>query len=192
MAEQPTQVSQLLSRWREGDESAVDALMPLVYSELRRLAAGYLRRERVGHTLQPTALVHEAYMRLVDAEVPWQDRVHFFSIAARTMRRVLVDHAKGRRRAKRGGSAIRVTLSDEHASTDEAAVDLLDLDEALSRLGSFDQRKAEIVELHFFGGLTYDETAQAIEVSPTTVFRELRLAKAWLNQQLQSGVANGA
>jgi len=177
-------ITELLREWREGKREALDRLPPVVYDELHQLARRYMRGERAGHTLQPTAVVHEAYLRLVNADVPWQDRVHFFAVAARLMRRILVDHAKSRRRAKRGGGGVRVTLEDALVVSAEPPPELVVLDEALEELAARDDRKARIVELHFFGGLTYDELAEAVQVSTATVHRELRLAKAWLQREL--------
>jgi RNA polymerase sigma factor (TIGR02999 family) len=182
-------VTRLLLRWRQGDDGALEALVPLVYDELRRLAARYLGAERSDHTLQPTALVHEAYARLVSAKVEWNDRVHFFAVAAGLMRRILVDHAKTRRRVKRGGGAARVSLDEVALVTSEPSVELLALDRALTRMAAFDERKSKVVELHFFGGLTYDETAAALGVSQSTVLRELRLARAWLHREMERGEA---
>jgi RNA polymerase sigma factor (TIGR02999 family) len=159
--------------------------MAVVYPELRAIAQRQLTHESAGHTLQPTALVHEAYLRLIGVEIEWTDRRHFFAVAARAMRRVLVDHARARRREKRGGDAVLVTLDDELAIAVDSGVDLLALDEALDRLAALDERKARAVELHFFAGLSYDETARALDVSPATIDRDLRMAKAWLLQQLQ-------
>lgn len=179
-------VTELLHRWRSGDERALDRLMPLVYEELRRLADRQMRTERPGHTLQPTALVNEAYMKLAGMDVGWEDRVHFMSLAARQMRRILIDHAKAGRRQKRGGGAMRVTLDESLVAATDSNEHLLALDEALTRLAEFDARKARAVELHFFGGLTYDETAAALGVSAATVDRDLRVAKAWLSGELGS------
>ena len=176
-------ITQLLHEWRAGNQQALDDLMPLVYDELRHLAAHHLKSERASHTLQPTALVNEAYIRLVNVEVQWQDRAHFFAVAARLLRRILVDHAKSRRRAKRGGDLIRVTLNEYLFST-EPDNDIIALDDSLKSLATFDDRKSQIVELHFFGGLTYEETAETLGISPVTVHRELRLAKAWLHHEL--------
>ena len=159
--------------------------MAIVYPELRAIAQRQLTGEAEGHTLQPTALVHEAYLRLIGAEVEWEDRRHFFAVAARAMRRVLVDHARARRRDKRGGDAVFVTLDDQLALGTESGLDLVALDDALDRLASQDERKARAIELHFFGGLTYDETARALDVSTATVDRDLRMGKAWLVQQLR-------
>lgn len=180
-----TNVTQLLLEWRGGSQQALDALMPVVYDELRRLAQHYMRGERPEHTLQATALVNEAYLRLVDMKVSWQDRAHFFAVAARLMRRMLVDHARAQHRAKREGGP-KVSLDDALEVSCKPASDLLALDEALEELATFDQRKSEIVELHFFGGLSNDEVAEALGVSRATVQRELRMAKAWLNHELKN------
>jgi RNA polymerase sigma factor (TIGR02999 family) len=176
----------LLGAWRSGDEGALEALTPLVYSELRRLAGHYMRSERAGHTLQATAVVNEAFMRMVDMDVPWQDRAHFFAIAARSMRRILVDHAKAHRREKRGGKNTDLTLDEALVVSAEPDPDLVNLDEALQRLEALDERKAQVVELHYFGGLTYDEIAEAMEISAATVHRDLRMAKAWLQNELEN------
>lgn len=178
-------ITRLLERWAKGDGRAFQALVPVVYEELRRLADHYLRQERGDHTLQPTALVHEAYLRLLDSEIAWEDRQHFFAVTARAMRRVLVDHARAKSRGKRGGDATFVTLDDGLALSPQTGVDLVALDDALDRLAAVDERKARAVELHFFGGLTYEETARALDVSPATIDRDLRMAKAWLLQQLR-------
>ncbi|HZN06918.1 MAG TPA: ECF-type sigma factor [Pyrinomonadaceae bacterium] len=161
-----------------------DQLIPLVYDDLRRLAAHYMRRERPEHTLQPTALVNEAYIRLADLKVPWEDRAHFFAVAARLMRRLLVDHARSQRRTKR--SAVKISLDDAVNISTKPPLDLTALDEALTQFATFDPRKVEIVELRFFCGLGNEEVAAALGLSRATVQRELRLAKAWLNQQLKS------
>jgi RNA polymerase sigma factor (TIGR02999 family) len=174
----------LLQAWRGGDRAALDRLLPVVYDELSRLAHGALRGERPDHTLQTRALVHEAYLRLLDADVPFQDRAHFMAVAARTMRRVLVDHARARRRDKRGGGAARIDLDRVDLAAPAAGLDVLDLHDALERLAAFDARKSSIVELHYFGGLSYDETAEAVGVSAATVDRELRLARAWLRVEM--------
>lgn len=186
--EQP--VTGLLREWRDGSEQALEQLTPLVYDELLRLARRAMYREAGSHTLQATALVNEAFVRLVDADVSWHDRVHFYAVAARTMRRVLVDHARARRSAKRGGDRIAVTLDDAVLAGPQRDDDLLELDEALARLASFDERKGQIVELHYFGGLTYDETAAVLDISPVTVHRDLKLAKAWLHHELSADDAN--
>lgn len=179
-----TPITQLLIDWRGGRQAALDELIPLVHDELRRIARGYMRREAEEHTLQPTAVVNEAYLRLIDAEVAWSDRVHFYAVAARLMRRILVDHAKAKRRDKRGGAAERVPLDEARVGAPEQDPDVLELDLALKGLAAFDERKSRIVELHYFGGLNYDETAQALGVSAATVHRELRLAKAWLHREM--------
>jgi RNA polymerase sigma factor (TIGR02999 family) len=181
-------VTQLLRAWSAGNPGAQEQLLPLVYDELRRRAAGQLRRDRKGHTLQPTALVHEAYVRLLGQQrVDWQSRTHFFALASQMMRRVLVDHARARAAAKRPGQAVRVTLDGELASVDPRGCDLLMLDQALSELARLDQRQGNIVELCYFGGLTEDEVAGAMSISRSTVARELRSAKAWLYRRMTSG-----
>jgi RNA polymerase sigma factor (TIGR02999 family) len=160
--------------------------MPLVYAELRRIADRYLRKENPGHTLQPTALVHEAFMNLVDADVTWSDRVHFYAVSARIMRRLLVDHAKAKCREKRGGGGIKVSLEDVLAIAPEPSLEIIELDEVLNQLATFDERKSRVVELHYFGGFTYEEIADVVGISVATVDRELRLAKAWLYGELLS------
>jgi len=178
-------LTSLLEGARSGDEGALAALMPLVYGELRRLAANYMRRERSGQTLQPTALVHDVYIRLLgDARLSWQNRAHFFGIAARSMRQILVERARARASAKRGGSRVRVTLDPGLAAAGARSLDLQALDEALSRLETFDQELARVVEVRFFGGLSIEETAEAIGLSPATVKRRWALAKAWLAREL--------
>ncbi len=179
-----TNVTQLLLEWRGGSQAALDALMPVVYDELRRLAQHYMRGERPEHTLQATALVNDAYLRLVDMKVSWQDRAHFFAVAARLMRRLLVDHARAHHRAKREGGP-KVSLDDALEVSCKPASDLLALDEALAELETFDRRKSEIVELRFFGGLSNEEVAEALGLSRSTVQRDLRLAKAWLKRELK-------
>jgi len=182
-------VTQLLRQWSNGNKQALDELMPVVYDQLRKLASNCLRAERPDHTLRATALVHEAYVRLVDSEVAWQDRVHFFAVSARMLRRILVDHAKSNNRKKRGGELQKVTLDEAVLVGPEAGKGLMELDEALHRLAAQDQRKSELIELLFFGGLTYDEAAAALKISPATVHRELTLAKAWLYRELGQGAA---
>jgi RNA polymerase sigma factor (TIGR02999 family) len=185
MTSTPAEITQLLIAWNQGDQGARAELMPLVYDELRRLARGYLRRERPNHTLQPTALVHEAYLRLIDqSRVNWQNRAHFFGIAARVMRQLLINHAEARRAAKRGGSAERITLNDLDHVAVEQEVDLVALDEALKRLERLDPPQGQIVELRFFGGLTVEEIAEVMAVSPATVKREWGTARAWLRREL--------
>ena len=173
--------------WSSGNKSAHDELMLLVYDELRCLARRSMRREAADHTLQTTDLVNEAYLRLVDQKnVHWQNRRHFFGIAAQMMRRILVDHARMRHRAKRGGGALQVSLDEAEATAPESATDLLALDEALARLAEVDRRKSRIVELRFFGGLSIEETAEVLQVSPGTVMRDWTLAKAWLYRALSN------
>jgi RNA polymerase sigma factor (TIGR02999 family) len=175
-----------LTGWRNGDADALEKLTPIVYSELRLLAQSYLRQERAGHTLEPTALLHEAYLRLVGQSTPeWQNRSHFFGVAARIMRQVLVDYARHRRAAKRDGGR-RVTITKALAVPGNRAVDVLDLDRALTDLASVDPRKVRIVELRFFGGLTVEETASALKISTSTIHRELRMAETWLYQRLRT------
>jgi RNA polymerase sigma factor (TIGR02999 family) len=182
----PQDVSRLLIAWSNGDEEAHEQLMPLVYEELRRLAHRHLGRERAGHTLQTTALVHEAYLRLVDQkEVRWQNRTHFFAVAAQMMRRILVDYARSRRFAKRGGGAQQVSLDEAMVVANERAADVVALDEALNALAEFDERKSRMVELRFFGGLSIEETAEVLKVSPGTVMRDWTLTKAWLQRELR-------
>lgn len=179
------QVTQLLVAWSDGDESALDRLIPLVNAELRRLAHRYISGERVGHTLQTTALVNEAYLRLVDSSrVQWQNRAHFFAISAQLMRRVLVDYARARRSQKRGGEMTRVSLEGAPLIAHEREPDIVALDQALSALAAVDHRKSRVVELRFFGGLSVEETAEVLGVSPDTVMRDWRLAKSWLLREL--------
>lgn len=179
-----SEVSRLLLEWKAGKSEARERLFPILYEELKRLARHHLRGEATGHTLQTTALVHEAYLRLTGASVEWEGRHHFFAVAARVMRQVLVDHARGRARAKRGGAVVAGPLEEEFLKAMERPPDLLDLDEALNRLSSLDPRKAEIVDLLYFGGMTYDEAASVLQISPATVHRDLRLARAWLYREL--------
>ena len=182
----PGAVTELLRAWGDGDDGALERLTPLVEAELRRLARGYMRRERRGHTLQTTALVNEAFLRLTDARsVRWQDRAHFLGISARLMRRVLVDHARSRGYRKRGGSARRVTLEEGLVASPEPPLDVVALDRALEALAAVDARKARMIELRFFGGLSVEETAEVLQVSPDTVKRDWRLAKLWLLRELE-------
>jgi RNA polymerase sigma factor (TIGR02999 family) len=183
------QVTRLLQRWSGGSKEALDELMPVVYDQLRRLAASYLRSENRDHTLRATALVNEAYVRLVGANVNWQDRVHFFAVSARILRRILVDHAKSNNRQKRGGEFEQIPIDEAILVGPQADKGILELDDALQRLAAQDPRKSELVELLFFGGLTYDEAAAALKISPATVHRELTLAKAWLYRDLAAGSA---
>lgn len=179
-----SEVTRLLIAWRRGDESALAALTPLVYRELHRLAHGAMRGERRGHTLQTTALVHEAFLALADAAVDWADRAHFYAIAARQMRRILVNHGEAHRAAKRGGGVPHASLDEALDVVGTPSAEIGELDDALRRLEAFDARKAQILELHYFGGLTYDEMAAALDLSASTIDTELRFAKAWLRQQL--------
>ncbi len=177
-------VTQLLLDWRDGDPEALASLLPLVYDELRRQAGRYMRRERQDHTLQPTALVHEAYLQLVDQNrVRWQSRAQFFGVAAELMRRIVLKHARSHNTEKRGGQAKRVPLQDNLA-VEKSAAELVALDEALERLAAFDPRQSKILELRHFGGLTIDEVAVFLDVSPATIKREARLAQAWLKREL--------
>jgi RNA polymerase sigma-70 factor (ECF subfamily) len=178
-------ITQLLAAWSAGDKAALDALIPIVYDELRRQASRYLRRERPGHTLQTTALINEAYLRLVDQKsMRWQNRAQFFGIAAQLMRRILVDHARAKQRAKRGGSDIRVSLTDATSITKDPDLDLVELDEALTRLAEIDPQQSKIVELRFFSGLNVEETAAALNISAATVKRDWSIAKAWLHREI--------
>ena len=182
------EVTQLLLAWSAGDQEALHRLTPIVYQELHRLAAVYMSRERNDHTLQPTALVNEVFLRLVDLHgVGWRDRAHFLAVAARTMRRILVDFARARGYQKRSGGGERVVLNESLAMAEEPGADLVALDDALNRLAAIDQRKSQIVELRYFGGLRVEETAEALQISPETVMRDWRAAKAWLHLQLNEG-----
>jgi RNA polymerase sigma factor (TIGR02999 family) len=182
----PGAVTQLLRAWSNGDEAALERLIPLVEAELRRLARGYMRRERRDHTLQVTALINEAFVRLTDArQVRWQDRAHFLGISARLMRRVLVDHARARGYQKRGGEARRVELDEALMVSPGLSVELLALDRALEELAAADPRKAQVIELRFFGGLSVEETAEALHVSTDTVKRDWRIARLWLLRELK-------
>ena len=188
MAESPGDVTVLLARMRSGHNDALEQLLPLVYNELRRLAAHYMRQERAGHTLQPTALVHEAYLRLTHQDrANWQNRAQFMGVAGQLMRRILVDHARANLRQKRGAGAEKIALDEGVVVGAQAPSSILELDDALERLAAQDRRKSEIVEMLYFGGMTYEETAAALAISPATVHRELRLAKAWLHRELAGG-----
>jgi len=181
-----TGITELLAAWRQGDQAALTQLMPVVYQELRKIADGYLRRESHNHTLQPTALIHEAYLRLIDQSLPqWQNRAHFFGVAAQLMRQILVEHARAQLAQKRGGGALQVELDDALSYVPERAADLVALDEALTSLAEFDARKSQLIELRYFGGLSVEETAHVMEVSVSTIVREQRLARAWLSRQLR-------
>jgi len=186
--ESSSPVTELLVRWRAGDQLALDALMPLVYGELRRLAQHYLRKERSDHTLQSTALVHEAYMRLAGQAPPeWQNRAHFFGIAAHIMRQILVEHARGRGAAKRGGNALRMELDESLALAQENDVDVIALDRALQQLSELDAQQGRIVELRFFAGLTIEDTSEVLGISVATVKRDWVTARAWLFRAMTGG-----
>ena len=185
MAEE-SPITQLLVDWRAGRQQALDEAMPLIFDGLHRIAQKYMRMEDPGHTLQPTAIVNEAYIKLVAVEIDWQNRAHFFAVAARMMRHILVDHAKAKHRDKRGGAATRLSLDDVSVSQPCADVDVLELDMAMQKLARFDERKCKVVELQFFGGLNYEEIAAVLKISAATVDRELRFAKAWLHREMSS------
>jgi RNA polymerase sigma factor (TIGR02999 family) len=181
----PEDVTTLLQSWSKGDQAALDKLVPLIYSELRRLADYYLRHERPNHTLESTALVHEVYLQLVDwKSVNWKDRLHFFAAASQAMRRILIDHARGHRAAKRGGKIVKATLGEAMALPNGSDINMVALDDALSALEAIDPEKSRIVELRFFGGLSLEETAAVTGVSVTTVTRQWRSAKAWLHREI--------
>ena len=185
-AEEKPEISRVLQEWSSGQPEASDKLMTLVYDELRRQAVRYLRRERHGHTLQPTALIHETYLKLLNQrDVDWQNRAHFFGVAAQAMKRILIDHAKARHREKRGGAAENLPLDEARfVISSEKSVDLIALDEALTRLGSFDPRQANIVDLKYFAGLSIEDIAETLNISPATVKREWNSAKAWLFHEI--------
>lgn len=186
----PNEITERLIAWGAGDRAALDQLLPAVYQELRRIAGNYLRQENPGHTLQPTALVHEAWLRLIDqTRVNWRNRAQFFGVAAQLMRRILVDHAKTKHREKRGGDAVKLSLDDAINLSSERAAELLALDDGLDELTRVDERKSRVVELRYFGGFSVEETAQILGVSPETVMRDWKLAKAWLYQQIRREAA---
>ena len=186
----PHEITQLLAEWSEGNQAALDQLYPLVYNELRRLAHGYLRRERKGHTLQTTALINEAYLRLVDQKhVHWANRSHFFGISAQIMRRILIDHARRYDYAKRGGGAQRISLDEAAIVAKQRGRTLLLLDEALKSLAKIDPRRSQVVELRYFGGLNNDEIAGVLKISENTVTRDWNMARAWLYQELSGSVS---
>ena len=191
MAAAPQEVSQLLVEWRNGDQQALDRLMPLVYDELRRIAGRYMKRERSEHTLQTTALVNEAYLRMVDQKnVDWQNRAHFFAVAASVMRHLLVDHARARGRARRGADPQQVSLDEAALISEQKGEEMIALDEALTKLAAIDARKVKIVELRYFSGLSAEETATVLGVSEITVKREWLKAKAWLYRELSQGMSD--
>jgi RNA polymerase sigma factor (TIGR02999 family) len=186
-------ITELLLAWGRGEQDALDRLIPLVYSHLHRLAHHYIRLERPGHILQSTALVHEAYERLIDSRnVQWQNRAHFLAVAAQVMRRILVDFARSQQYLKRGGQIYHLALEEGLVVSEERSPDLVALDDALSALAATDPRKSQVVEMRFFGGLTIEETAEALKVSPETVMRDWRLAKLWLLRELRREAAGGA
>ena len=188
MTRSGSSVTELLFDWQQGDQSALEKLTPLIYEELRRIAHRYVRHERNGHTLQTTALVNEAYLRLAGNEKPpWQNRAHFFAVIAQVMRHILIDHARRRRYLKRGGELQQVSLSEAASMSEQRAQELIALDEALDELKDFDPRKSKVVELRYFGGLSLEETANAMEVSVMTVRRDWRAAKAWLFRRMRDG-----
>ena len=185
-------VTQLLRAWGNGDQQALERLTPLVYEELHRVAHRYMADERAGHTLQTTALVNEVYLRLVDVRgVSWQNRAHFFAICARTMRRILTDFARSRQYQKRGGEAVSVTLDDALGVSSQPAVDFVALDDAMKGLGKLEPRKSQVVELRFFGGLSVEETAEVLKISPDTVMRDWKFARAWLARELSGEKPDG-
>ena len=184
------QVTELLGRWRNGDRDALDSLIPLVYEELRRIAQHYLRNERPGHTLQSTALVHEAYVRLIRQDLPqWQNRAHFFAVAAQLMRQILVDHARAYRADKRGGGVCNLALDDAEKDAQPVDVDIVALDDALKTLSAMDPQQGKVVELKFFGGLSIEDTAEVLGVSSSTVKRDWITARAWLHRELDRSAA---
>lgn len=185
----PEEITQLLNRWSAGDHQARDVVAPLIYDELKQIARGVFRNEHERHTLQPTALVHEAYEKLVGVDLEWENRSHFFALAARMMRRLLVNHAIRRASQKRGGGALRMTLQDEVHAAPDVEEDILALDDALTQLATMDERKANIIELHFFGGLTQPQIGEVLSVSESTVRREFKLARIWLRKLLSDGKA---
>lgn len=183
----PSQVTQLLINWSNGDKAALDQLIPLVHAELRRLARRYMARQSPGHTLQTSALINEAYLRLVDQQsVQWQDRAHFFAVSAQIMRSILIDHARRYSYAKRGAGARKVPLDEAATMAEQRAGELVELDDALIELAAVDPRKSEVVELRFFGGLSIEETAEVMKISPATVQREWRAARAWLQRAMSN------
>lgn len=185
-------ITRLLQATRDGDARAADLLMPLVYEQLRTLASHYMRLERPDHTLRPTAIVHDAYLKLAQANMQYADRLHFYAVAARAMRQILTDWARTAHRDKRGGGAVRVDLEEYHAIDSAAPDAMLDVDRLLNRLRAFDERKADVVELIFFGGMTYDEVASLLGLSAVSVHRDLKMAKAWMHAELTAGDRSGA
>jgi len=187
------EITQLLADWSQGDQAALEQLTPLVYQELHKLAHAYLNRERAGHTLQPTALIHEAYLRLIDQNIEqWQSRTHFYGVAAHLMRQILVEHARNRSAGKRGGGAVNLALDEALDYSQDQAAELVALDDALIGLAAFDPRKCRVIELRYFGGLSVEETAQVLNVSVPTVVRDQRLAQAWLHRELNQDAESEA
>jgi RNA polymerase sigma factor (TIGR02999 family) len=186
MEQDTSQITQMLRKWGDGDREALDELMPLVYDELHRQAARYLRRENNDHTLQTTALIHEAYIKLINQRnTDWQNRAHFFAIAAQAMRRILVDHARTKHRDKRGGNAVKLPLDEAMAEVrDEQSIDLIALDEALTRLAAIDEQQSRVVELRYFSGMSLEDTAGVLKISRATAARDWAMAKAWLHREL--------
>jgi len=188
-----SEITSLLHAWRRGDQLALEQLTPVVYQELHRMARHYMAREREGHTLQTTALINEVYLRLVKVkEVEWQDRAHFFAVSAQLMRRILTDFARSHQYQKRGGGAIHVSLDEALTLSPQPALDLVALEQALTRLGQTDARKSKVVELRFFGGMTVEETAEVLHISSETVMRDWSMARAWLMRELDGGGRDGA
>jgi RNA polymerase sigma factor (TIGR02999 family) len=184
------EITELLVAWRNGDRAALDSLVPIIYAELHRLASSYMRQEGPGHTLNTTALVNEAYLRLVNQkEVKWQNRAHFFAVSAQSMRNILIDMARGRKRQRRGGDVPHVPLDEGLIFSEDRATELIELDDALTALAKLDERKSRIVELRYFGGLSVEETAEVLGISVATVDREWRRARAWLHTELSGGAA---
>jgi len=193
MATSSEEITQLLIDWSNGDQVALDKLMPLVYGELRQMAKRHMSRQSPGHTLQTTALIHEAFLKLVNqSEKQWQNRAHFFGVAAQAMRAILVDYARSRRYAKRGGGARAVALDEAATVSEERAAEFVALDDALKALSQIDPRKSRVVEMRHFGGLSVEETAEVLKVSPDTVMRDWRLARTWLRRELSGGQRDGA
>jgi RNA polymerase sigma factor (TIGR02999 family) len=190
MSDEPVALTQLLHSWREGEPDASERLVEAVYDELRRVAARRLATERRDHTLQPTALVNETFVRLLDAGIPWRDRVHFFAVAARAMRRILVEHARARNREKRGSGAVRVTLDGVHSATPEMSIEILALHDALEALAELDADQARVIELYYFAGMTLEEIALAVDSSRSSVHRLIRSGEAWLSVRLREGAGS--
>ena len=189
----PGEITRLLSDWSSGNHAALEKLLPVVYDQLRRLASGYMRRERPNHMLQTTALVHEAYLRLVDEQnLNYQTRAHFFAVAAQVMRHILVDYARGQRRAKRGHGVAPLALSDVAVMSDDRAEELIAVNSALENLTAMDQRKGRVFELRYFGGMSVEEVADTLKVSPATVARDWRMAKAWLRREIAPGAQHAS